>query len=105
MAKTIGSAADFYRLRMMRLDASDAVDFEWRDDILYRRPPADDIAEDEAYRAEAVLLDDEDVVITIATFDDPGAARGFLADAERDLLEMTKSEFEECYFPEPGSAL
>jgi hypothetical protein len=50
MAKTIGSAADFYRLRMMRLDASDAVDFEWRDDILYRRPPADDIAEDEAYR-------------------------------------------------------
>lgn len=97
MGKTIGSAADFYRVRVIRVDATEAVDFEWRDDILYRRPPETRLNEDELYRVEAVLLDDDDVVTPIATVEDPGAAHAILDRCVENLHEMTKSEFESAY--------
>jgi len=99
VAKTIGSASDFYRLRVMTLDTTDAVDFEWRDDILYRRPPATSIEDGEAYTVEAVLLDDEDTTFRLATFGDPGEAHAWLEEREDELRDMTKSEFEAAYFP------
>lgn len=99
MSKTIGSASDFYRLRVMTLDVTDAVDFEWRDDILYRRPPEASIQDDEAYRVEAVLLDDEDTAFALATFGSPAEAHAWLDEREDELREMTKSEFETAYFP------
>ncbi|MDO8879746.1 MAG: hypothetical protein Q7W44_02940 [Coriobacteriia bacterium] len=97
MAKAIGSAADFYRVRIMRVDATEAVDFEWRDDILYRRPESSTIVEDEWFRVEAVLLDDEDVTTEIATFDDADAAQTLLDECQEALADMTKSGFEERY--------
>ena len=100
MAKTIGNASDFYRLRVMTVDTTDAVDFEWRDDILYRRPPTASIEDDEAYTVEAVLLDDEDVTYSLATFGDPSEAHAWLEEREDDLGDMTKSEFETAYLPE-----
>lgn len=100
MSKTIGSAADFYRLRVIRVDATDGLDLEWRDDILYRRPPSDVPEESRSFTVEAVLLDDDEVTVPLATFDDAEAAHEWLTDADAALVEMTKSEFEESYFPE-----
>ena len=100
MRRSIGSAADFYRLRVLSVDTTDAVDFEWRDDILYRRPPETMIAEDAAFVVEAVTLDDEDVTYVLAAFEEPGEAHAWLADREEDLAEMTRMEFEDAYFPD-----
>jgi hypothetical protein len=93
----IGSASDFYRVRISRVDATEAVDFEWRDDILYRRPPTAEMVEDELYRVEAVLLDDEDVVTPIGTFEDVTEAHTVLQECTDALAEMTKSQFEAHY--------
>lgn len=98
MSKAIGRASDFYRLRVMSVDDTDEVDFEWRDDILYRRPPADEIRDEEVYRVEAVLLDDDEVTFTLGTFDRSGEAYEWLEERAEDLDEMTKSEFEAAYF-------
>ncbi len=100
MSKSIGNAADFYRLRVMTVDTTDAVDLEWRDDILYRRPPAETIVDEAAYTVEAVLLDDEDTTFTLGSFPDRGAAHEWLKSREEDLAEMTKSEFEGAFFPQ-----
>ena len=100
MRKAIGSAADFYRLRVLSLDTTDEVDFEWRDDILYRRPPSTDIVDEEAYVVEAVLLDDEDTTYPLASFAEPSEAHEWMKAREAELADMTKSEFEDSYFPE-----
>lgn len=102
MAKAIGSASDFYRLRVMAVDATDEVDFEWRDDILYRRPPSSIIEDEEVYRVEAVLLDDEEVTYPLATFVASDDAHDWMNDRADELDDMTKSEFESAYFPEAG---
>lgn len=99
MSKTIGTASDFYRLRVMAVDATDEVDFEWRDDILYRRPPSAVIEDEEVFRVEAVLLDDDDVTYALGTFADSESAHRWMRGLEDDLAEMTKSEFEAAYFP------
>ena len=104
MSRTIGVASDFYRLRVMTVDTTDAVDFEWREDILYREhPPGAEIVDDQAYTVEAVLLDDDDIAFPMKTFADPAEARGWLDERESELGEMTKSEFEGAYFPEGWS--
>lgn len=100
MSKTIGSAGDFYRLRVIRVDATDGVDLEWRDDILYRRPPVDALEESRSFKVEAVLLDDDEVTVELGTFDDADAAHAWLEDLTDALGDMTKSEFEDAYFPE-----
>ncbi|MBN1192542.1 MAG: hypothetical protein JXA36_02445 [Coriobacteriia bacterium] len=102
MSKAIGSASDFYRLRVMTVDTTDAVDFEWRDDILYRRPPVDSIEDEEAYNVEAVLLDDEEAVFVLKTFADSGDAHSWMEAREAELDDMTKSEFEAAYFRPEG---
>lgn len=96
----IGTAKDFYRLRTVRLTVADAPTIDWRDDVLYRRPPAEEPRETDRWVVQAVLLDDDEVVVPLAEFDDPAAAHEWADDAERDLEDMTRSEFEETYFPE-----
>lgn len=97
--KTIGDASDFYRLRVLRVDDVDLPDMEWRDDILWRRPPATSIDESEVWRVEAVDVDDDENVTVIGVFVDPADAHEALATAEEDLAELTRSAFEERYFP------
>jgi hypothetical protein len=99
MGKGIGAASDYYRLRVMHVDDSDEPDLEWRDDILYRRPPAGHIEEYELYRVEAVALADEEDVTLLGAFDTAEDAHEALADAEEALLDLTRWEFEERYFP------
>jgi hypothetical protein len=98
----IGTADEFYRLRMMSVAESDGPEMEWRDDILYRRPPSDDSREFEEFRVEAVVLDDEESSVVLRSFTGPDEAHDWLRIADSDIHEMTKSEFEDVYFPKVG---
>jgi len=97
MSGIIGQAADFYRLRLTRLEELVEFDFEWRDDILYRRPPRADVREEEVWIVEAVELDDEDVVRELGRFASREGAEELMGRASEDLGEMTRSRFEERY--------
>ena len=99
MATGIGAAEDFYRLRLTHLDTIDGPDFEWREDILYRRRQTPAPAEGETFRVEAVSLDDTEDMTPLGTFDSRDDAYEALAAANEDLAELTRQEFEERYFP------
>lgn len=99
MGKAIGAASDFYRLRVIRVDETDDLDLEWRDDILYRRPPTQHVDEYELYSVEAVALDDEDAITRIGAFETSDDAHEAIGAAQQDLEELTRSEFEDRYFP------
>ena len=77
--------------------ATENLDFEWHEDILYRRPEVDMGDEVEFWHVEAVRTDDPDTVIRAATFGNQVDAREFIEAAATDLAEMTKSEFESAY--------
>lgn len=104
MARVIGSADEFYRLRLTRVDTTEGLDFEWHDDILYRAPRVQQADEVEHWHVEAVRTDDPDTVLRLGTFADAGQARTLLSAATDDLAEMTKAEFERAYLAdaEPG---
>lgn len=99
MTTRIGAAGDYYRVRIMHLDTVDSPDFEWREDILYRRREVDPPVESDQFRVEAVALDDEDDVTSLGVFDAAEDAYEALAAAADDLTALTRSEFEERYFP------
>lgn len=99
MADVIGRADDFYRLRVIHMDESEAPDLDWRDDILYRRPSADSPEEYDVWRVEAIDVDDEERAVTLATFDSVDDAHEWFESLEADLAVMTRSEFEQTYFP------
>jgi len=99
MTHIIGSAADFYRIRTIRVSVTDDVDFEWRDDVLYRRPAEPTLDESDTFTVEAVLLDDDEATTALATFEDADSAREWVDVLEDDLALMTRSEFEDTYFP------
>ena len=95
--KAIGMAADFYRVRVRRLDESGDVQLEWRDDILYKGSAP---ARDEGVRTfviQAVELDDPDRVHEIASASDYDEALGLVRRAEEDLAELTRSRFEAAW--------
>lgn len=101
MGKIIGGAVDFYRLRVTHLNESEGPDLEWRDDILYREPPRQQVSESETWALEAVLIEDDDVVSRIASYESSDAAYAALAAVTEDLEDLTKSTFEERYLSEP----
>ena len=101
MTRLIGPASDFYRLRLTHLDLTADLDFDWRDDILWRTPPTEPLAEREAWLVEAVAIDGTDAVTRIAAFEEPEQARVFLEELADDLAELTKSQFEAAWL-EPG---
>jgi hypothetical protein len=97
--KALGAASDYYRIRIMHVDDSDSPDFEWRDDILWRRPPSVRPDEYEVWRVEAVGIDDDEDVTVIGTFDERADAEEAVAEANAEILELTRAQFEERYFP------
>lgn len=102
--KIIGSAADFYRVRVISIDTTEDINLEWRDDVLYRRPVTEQLDEERAFMVEAVALDDEERTITIASFEDASEASAWADERQNELSDMTKSDFEERYFPKSGLA-
>lgn len=102
--KIIGSAADFYRVRVISIDTTEELDLEWRDDVLYRRPPSHELDEERRFVVEAVALDDEERLVTLASFADGAEASAWAAERQDELPDLTKSDFEEQYFPGDGPA-
>ena len=98
MARVIGNAEEFWRLRITRVDTTQGLDFEWHDDILYREPDVDHGREIEYWHVEAVRLDDADSVVRLATYTNADEAREFIEVAQEDLTDLTKSRFEMAYF-------
>lgn len=99
MGPGIGAARDYYRVRLTRFDGVDSPDFEWRSDILYRRPQSAPPAEHESFRVEAVALDDDDDVTPLGVFQSSDDAHEAFGAATVDLAALTRAEFEERYFP------
>lgn len=102
MGKVIGAASEFYRLRVSRIDVTDEPDLDWRDDILYREPPAELPAEDEDWCLEAVLME-EDTSVEIARFTEEDQAHSLMEVVQEDLDAMTISAFKERYLSQTGS--
>jgi len=99
MATGIGSAGDYYRVRLMHVDDTDSPEFEWREDILWRSPQVATPEEHRLYRIEAVSLDESESVTPLGVFDSAEDAHEALETASEDLEALTRSEYEERYFP------
>lgn len=102
--KIIGSAADFYRVRVIAIDTTKDLDLEWRDDVLYRRAPSETLDEERAYIVEAITLDAREDTTTLATFEDAEEAAAWARERQDELPDLTKSDFEERYFPQEYGA-
>lgn len=98
--KIIGPAAEFFRLRVTRVDEPEAPTLDWRDDILYRNFPQDENLVGLEYLIEAVDISDDGVVHFIARFDSSDEAQVALAQIQEDLGEMTLSSFRMRYLSE-----
>ena len=97
----IGPAEDFWRLRLTRMDSSEELDFEWHDDILWREPLVHLEPGEPAYIVEAVSLGSgPEQIVRLAAFPDEPTARSFLDEANDDLTDMTRSQFESAHFLE-----
>jgi hypothetical protein len=95
----IGQAAEFYRIRLRRVDAGGPPDLEWRDDILYRETDARGPGEQLLFVVEAVELDQPDRAHPLGSYADYQAAIELQDRAEEDLGEQTRSQFEATWFP------
>ncbi len=84
VGQMIGAAAEFYRLRITRIDVTDEPELDWHDDILYRDPPVEVTEEEEDWRLEAVHLEDESVH-EIAQFTEEDQARVLMLAIQDDL--------------------
>jgi hypothetical protein len=99
-SKGIGAASDFFRVRVVRLSETEPPEFEWRDDILWREPAAvEPEADCEHFRVEAVAIEDDENVTLLGLFDSPHDAAEAVESAAEDLQNLTRSEFEDRYFP------
>jgi hypothetical protein len=94
--RVFGSADDFYRIRILRVDVPAELEWEWRDDILWRSPHEDVQGETPRYRVEAVLKDTS-VARMLAETDGPDAAREIALTADEDLAQLTKRQFDARY--------
>jgi hypothetical protein len=100
METGIGAASDFYRLRVIRLTEAEMPEFEWREDILWREPAtAGPVSEYVRHRVEALALDDAENVTVLGVFDATQDAAEAFDSAAEDLRTLTRSEFEDRYFP------
>ncbi len=102
MGKLIGPATEFYRLRLTHFDEGGDVEFDWRDDVLWRSTEHAPGEESDVWVLEAVTLDAEESVAPICACATSVEAHETLADVERDLAVMTKSEFEATYIDRCG---
>lgn len=96
-SRVIGDADEFWRLRLTRVDTSEDLDFEWHEDILYRRPRTTASADVELWIVEAISTESYDTVVALAQFPEREAAEAFFERARLDLEQMTKSQFETAY--------
>jgi len=104
VSRIIGSAADFYRIRVRFIDTTDPVDFEWREDVLYRSAEPVAIEEEGEYLVEALFLGENRVAQVLERFTEASSASAYAADREGDLKHMTRSQFQDHFFAEDALA-
>lgn len=96
----IGNADEFWRVRVTKVDASEELDFEWHDDILWREPRVQMPGEYDVHLVEAVSLASPETVVRLGAFGSANDAADFAEELEEELRELTRSQFEAAYFPE-----
>lgn len=94
--RTFGEASDFYRIRVIRVDETDTPEFEWRDDVLWRRHAEEPAEEYDVWRVDLVTIDDESAR-PLRAFTDPDSADEWVSLVREDLARMTKPEFDAAY--------
>ncbi len=99
--RVIGDASEFYRARMVKVDDSGAPDLEWRDDILYRRPPEQAVEEYALYRIEVMDNTSEDVVTSLGEFESHDEASALLDEVQDAIATLTKKVFDSRYLGLP----
>lgn len=97
MRRVIGNADEFYRLRVVTVDASDGPDLDWREDILWRRSVANNVNECVVQRLEALEIADGETAWSLGEFATTSEAHTAMQEADLDLRGMTKSQFEDAY--------
>ena len=104
MSRIIGPANEFYRLRVTHLDEGGDVEFDWRQDVLWRSPDFEPQQESDIWVLEAVTLDELETVTPLMMSATSGEAHDALAQAQADLDSMSKSEFESAYIQQDAGA-
>ena len=96
MSRTFGKASDFYRVRIITLEEETALDFDWRDDVLYCPRKDHPTLIDTKYSLQVVELDSRDKIV-LGEFSDMDEAVRTKEAAAEDLKILTKMEFEKKY--------
>ena len=91
--RVFGKAADFYRLRVLKLNEESGPELDWHDDILFKKPTADEPSFREWYVLQAVSVDSEETH-PIQRFEDNSEALRVQDKIDELLRELTKQEFE-----------
>jgi hypothetical protein len=102
--KVFGKAADFYRLRVLKMTEDSELDLEWKEDILFRTPNVSPMTDRVWYVVQAVSIDREEPYL-LKRFPSGEAAMRFKDSVEELLREVTKHEFENRFpslSPEPA---
>lgn len=94
--RVFGSADDFYRVRVIRIDEPDEVEWEWRDDVLWRHPAPQLQGATPRFRVDVVLKDANEAR-SIAKVQSAAAAREIAQKADEDLAMLTKRQFDARY--------
>lgn len=94
--KVFGKAQEFYRARIITTSEDETAEFEWRDDILYRKGQEKGIQTKDTYLVEIVNLDTGKEVI-FKKLGDLREAQHLLSILQEDLAALTKSEFDSKY--------
>lgn len=94
--RVFGSADDFYRVRVIRVDVPDELEWEWRDDVLWRAAPDTVQGSSPRFRVEVVLAGSSDTR-SLAEVGSAEAARELAEKADEDLAQLTKRQFDARY--------
>lgn len=95
-SKIFGIAADFYRVRLLKIDEELPADLEWEENILYTSPKAYPSKLKVTYRLQ-ILAQDKKEKYEIANLRDKRDAKKRLRAIKDDLRELTKMEFDAKY--------
>ena len=91
--RVFGKAADFYRLRVLRVNEESSPELDWRDDILFKEPLVEEPRSREWYVLQVVNIDSEEAH-PLRRFKDSGLAMRDRAKVDELLYELTKQELE-----------
>lgn len=94
--RVFGKAADFYRLRVLKVHEDSEPEIDWHPDILLRPPSTPEPQTEVWYFLQAVSVDSERAY-ALKKFSDGETAMRYRDKVDELLRELTKLEFEEKF--------